>query len=283
MLVTLVTGAGAGLGALLIARGVVPPSAPLDRTMRALDGARHRRGGLAFSIVEGLGVDLGRQRTDLAVCGRAVERHAFEKLACTVALAGLPVGCAAVARIGGIDVAGTLVAVASTAAALVGFVVPDLIIRADAERKRREFRHALGAYLDLVAIVVAGGGGTETALYAAVEVGGGWPFAELRRTLAACRIAAEPPWGALDGLGERLGVDELREVAASVGLAGEYGAKVRQSLAVRASSMRDHRIAEVEADAQAATEKMSIPVVLMLFGFVAFVLYPALQLVMQGV
>lgn len=283
MLVALVTGAGAGLGTLLVARGVLAPSAPLDRTLRALDGTRRRPGGLAISVVEGLGVDLGRQRTDLAVCGRALDRHAFEKLACAGALAALPIGCAAVARMGGINVAGTLVAVASAAAALVGFVVPDLIVKADAERKRREFRHALGAYLDLVAIVVAGGGGTETALYAAVEVGGGWPFAELRRTLAGCRIAAEPPWAALDRLGERLGVDELREVAASVGLAGEYGAKVRHSLSVRAKSMRDHRIAEVESDAQAATEKMSIPVVLMLFGFVAFVLYPALQLVLQGV
>lgn len=284
MLVALLAGTGVGLGALTIVRAVAAPAPPLAHALRALEQPRRPsgKGALAVAVIEGLGIDLGRTRRDLAVTGTTAENHAVGKIFCALAFLGLPFACAGMLRLGGVHPPLGLVALSAVALALVGFLVPDLLLRNEAYRRRREFRHALGAYLDLVAIVVAGGGGTETALYSAVEIGNGWPFDELRRALRACRLAAEAPWTALDRLGVELGVDELREIAASVGLAGEHGAKVRQSLAVRAASMRDHRIAELEADAQAATEKMSIPVVLMLFGFVAFVLYPALQLVLDG-
>lgn len=284
MLPGLLTGTGVGFGLYALLRGLMAPRPPLSAALRDLERTTEggRAGSLASSVVEGLGMDLGRMRRDLRVMGRGAERHALDKLVTALAFVLLPAAAGAILRVADVRIPGGMVALTAAVLGAAGFLVPDLLLRTQARDRRREFRHALSAYLDLISIVVAGGGGTETALYAAVEAGTGWPFVELRRTLAACRLSGEPPWAALERLGTELGVDELREVAASIGLAGTYGAKVRQSLSARAASLRDHRLAEVESEAQAATEKMSVPVVLMLFGFVAFVMYPALQFVLEG-
>ena len=53
-------------------------------------------------------------------------------------------------------------------------------------------------------------------------------------------------------------------LAASVSLAGTEGAKVRQSLAAKAAALRTHQLTDAEGSAQAATERMSLPVVLLM-------------------
>jgi Flp pilus assembly protein TadB len=137
--------------------------------------------------------------------------------------------------------------------------------------------------LDLVVVALAGGGGVETALADAAGVGSGWAFALLRRALDHARLARQTPWAALGRLGQELGVGELSELAASVALAGTEGAKVRASLAAKAASLRTHELAEAETADQAATERMSLPVVLLFAGFLLFLGYPAVEKVLTGV
>ena len=112
--------------------------------------------------------------------------------------------------------------------------------------------------------------------------GHGWAFDELRHSLDAARLARDTPWSALERLGNELGVAELGELAASVGLAGAEGAKVRASLGAKAASLRSHQLAEAETTAQTATEKMSLPVVLLFAGFLCFIGYPAIERVLAG-
>lgn len=68
---------------------------------------------------------------------------------------------------------------------------------------------------------------------------------------------------------------ELTELAASVGLAGTEGARIRQSVSAKASSLRTHLLSEAETEAQTASERMSLPVVLLFAGFLLFVGFPA--------
>ena len=77
-------------------------------------------------------------------------------------------------------------------------------------------------------------------------------------------------------------MDELSELAASVALAGAEGAKVRASLAAKATSIRSHALADAQADAEAMSERMSLPVVVLFAGFLLFVGYPALAHVLTG-
>ena len=77
-----------------------------------------------------------------------------------------------------------------------------------------------------------------------------------------------------------LRVDELRDLAAALALVAEDGAKVRDSLAARAGSMRRRELAEAEGKAGESSESMLVAQLLLAVGFLVFLLYPALQSVL---
>ncbi len=162
-------------------------------------------------------------------------------------------------------------------AAGVGFVVPDTLARRAAVVRRAGFRQSLAFFLDLVIVVLAGGAGVGSALRQAVEAGDGWAYVQIRAALSSARVRREPPWVMLGRLGDEVGVAELEELAAAVSLAEREGASVRQSLAAKAASIRDHQLADVEAAASSATVRMAAPLVLLGLGFCAFILYGALN------
>jgi Flp pilus assembly protein TadB len=156
-------------------------------------------------------------------------------------------------------------------------------VRDRARARRDAFRTALSAYLDLVNVLLAGAAGTETALAAAAEAGDGWAFAQLRATLERSRALRTSAWDAFDELGAELGVVELQELAASIRLAGEQGAKIKTSLASKAASLRVQQLARTEAAAHAASERMAIPNVVLFLGFLIFAGYPALISIVGGI
>ena len=89
--------------------------------------------------------------------------------------------------------------------AAVFFFLPDLEVRQKADKRRRDFRHAIGAFLDLVAMNLAGGRGVPEALMAASEIGQGWAFWRIRDALANARITGQTPWQALGAWARRSG------------------------------------------------------------------------------
>ena len=277
-------GAGIGFGVLLVWRGLVPRPEPLGRVLAALDrpvsDATPAAGGpgigaVARRLLEASGVEFARRDRSLRLVGRSVERHALDKL---VGLVGGGAGGMLLvtgAMVAGMALPGPVAMVAVVAFAAAGFVLPDLALAEEAARRRRAFRHALSAYLDLVNVILAGGGGIETALHAAADAGDGWSFAMIRRSLDRARLTGRSPWDVFADLGRELDISELAELAASVSLAGSHGARIRQSLAAKADTLRGHQVAETEAAAEAATERMTIPVAVLLFGFLVFIAYPA--------
>ncbi|MGH8982552.1 MAG: hypothetical protein ACRDY6_01595, partial [Acidimicrobiia bacterium] len=226
------------------------------------------------------GPDLATLRRDLAVCDLTMERHAVVKLGFAVGGALVPLAVAAVWAAVGIAVPAAVVAVAVTVAAVAGFVVPDVVLARRAARRRRDFRYGLSLFLELVVIVLAGGGGVNTALYDAASAGTGWGFGALRRTLHTARLQRRSPWAALTELADQIGSGELRELASSVELAGTSGARVRESLRAKAISVRDHELAESEAEALAASERMGGPMVGMFVGLILLIGYPAMVTVL---
>ncbi len=151
-----------------------------------------------------------------------------------------------------------------------------LQVRTEASRFRQDFSFALSAFLDLVVVSMAAGRGTEGALSIAAETGCGAAFDTLRQALEGARLRGIPPWDALDELGAALDVPELSGLAASIRLAGASGAKVRASLAARAKALRERGLAESRATAESETERMSVPVVLLVLGFLILIGYPAI-------
>lgn len=290
----LLTGAGAGAGIWLIARGWRPPRPSLSEAIHHLrhppappittiqDQATGFAGKLGRPIAQRL-AELGdisliptRIRSDLAILGRSPDVHLAEKT--FLALVGLVFApaLALILTIGGLSVPIVVPLWVALLLAAAGFFGLDLGVHADAQKRRREFRQALSTYLDLTTVSLAGGAGVETALHDAAEIGDGWVFERIRGALQGAHRHRQPPWASLAQLGSELGVTELEELAASIGLAGTEGAKVRATLATKAASLRTHELAEAETTAQAASERMSLPVVLLFAGFLAFIAFPAI-------
>jgi tight adherence protein C len=167
--------------------------------------------------------------------------------------------------------------------AVLFFFVPDLALRDEAAERRDAFKHALGSFLDLVVISLAGGAGVESALRDAAAIGRGWAFAQLHNALEVTALTGETPWAVLGRLGSELGIPELEELSSSLSLAGTEGARVRESLGVKAGSLREHALAEAEAKAESSTEKMAVPVVLLFLGFLILIGYPAVDAILNSV
>ena len=111
----------------------------------------------------------------------------------------------------------------------------------------------------------------------ASEIGSSWAMRPDRDALTNARITGQTPWQALGNLGEEVGVDELRDLSAALGLVAEDGAKVRESLTARAASLRRRELAEMEGQAGERSQSMLVAQMLMAAGFMVFLIYPAIQ------
>lgn len=160
--------------------------------------------------------------------------------------------------------------------AAIGALVPYLELSRQARDKRRAFRHMVSAFLDLVAMNLAGGRGVPEALQAASALSDSWGMVRIRDTLEAARLQGITPWAALGQLGEEVDVDELRDLSAALALVAEDGAKVRDSLSARAASMRHRELADAEARSEERSQSMLVAQLLLCLGFLIFLVYPAL-------
>lgn len=244
---------------------------------------RSELGKRTGTMLEGFGLSLDDTRADARVVGTSLGTHLGSKASSAVIAAAFAMVIAAVLAFGGVSVPIGGVAGLAIVLGVIAFVTPDLKLRADAAHRRREFGVAFGSYLDLVAISLAGGMGTEAALVEASRVGDSWTFRLIRRAVEAAQIEGDTIWHALGQLGDELRVPALVELSASIALAGNEGAKVRSSIATKADSLRSTELAEAETEAQEATERMAIPTVMLLLGFVLLIGYPAVAAVLGGI
>lgn len=288
-LVLALLGAGVGGGAYLCGRALAPRPPALDSILARLSRPGHalteapnrdasgvdRAGRLARRLLDATGHDPTRPRHDLELVDRTPERHALDKMLGATGGLLIPNLAAVALTVVGIGSPLGLISILSVGTAAGGFLLPDHLLRDEAEKRRRAFRHALSSYLDLVNVLLAGGAGIETALYAAADAGDGWGYATIRDALRRARLTGQTPWDTFGDLAERLDVNELAELAANVSLAGSHGARIRASLAAKADTLRGHQVAETEAAAESATERMTVPVAVLLLGFLLFIAYPA--------
>jgi Flp pilus assembly protein TadB len=221
-------------------------------------------------------------RADLALLDRSWESF----LATKVVLAGVGVFFGpflfAAAWAAGFSTSPVIPVWLALACAALFFFLPDVEVRRDAKAKRRDFRRVVGAYLDLVAMSLAGGRGLPEALKAAAEVSDGWALRRIRTALADARITGLTQWQALGRLGDEVGVEELRDLSTSLALVADDGAKVRASLSARAETMRHRELAEIEGSAGEKSQSMLIAQLLLCVGFLIFLIYPAGMRVFEG-
>lgn len=278
-------------GVWLIASAIWPAPRPLSAALSQLHSAARSRFGFvtADGYDDSFALSLGRwlvkrakatsladeqTASDLELLGRPLELYTGTRALCVIggALAG-PV-LWSLAATAGSPLPVVLPLWLMIIGAIGGWFLPRVALRGEADDARINFRHALGAYLDVLVLLLAAQEGPESAMELAAEAGQGPAFAELRQATWQARLSGDAVWDALDDLGRRLRVTELREIAAAGSLAGESGAAVRQSLTAKARALRQAALAEAETEARKKSQAMFLPLVLMGMGFVIFLIYP---------
>ncbi|GAA0394017.1 type II secretion system F family protein [Microbispora corallina] len=311
MIGTVLAGGVLGLGLFLLLRALFPPRPGLIARLAALDLARNGTEAPRAPLIaadeqvspfrRSLGLRMARFyaargwearsiRADLALLGKSFEGFLATKVLLAVSgLVAFPILVGWLAVMGW-DVPLQVPFWSAFVVCVVFFMLPDVQIRRDAAVRRRDFRHAVGAFLDLVAMNLAGGRGVPEALMTAVSVGSpvslpangsgpppgsNWAMERIREALANARIVGITPWQALGQLGDEINVDELRDLSAALGLVADDGAKVRASLTARAATLRRRELAEVEGKAGERSQSMLVAQLLLCAGFVIFLSYPA--------
>ena len=129
---------------------------------------------------------------------------------------------------------------------------------------------------------LAGGRGLPEALMAASSIGDHWAMARIRQALSNARVIGITPWEGVSRLGRELGVDELRDLASALALAGDEGAKIKLSLMARAESMRRKELADVEGQAGERSQSMLVAQLLICASFLLFLAYPATSQILNS-
>lgn len=216
----------------------------------------------------------------LAVAGAPVEAYRAEKAAAT----GIGVLLATVLiTVGSIVLPNHATALLFAGMIATGcFLAPDLAARSAAAEHRAELRAATSALADLIVMGLAAGAGATGALTTALRHGQGRAPERIRSAVHTATLRHRPPWEGLETLAQETGVRELGELAASLRLGGVSGARTRTSLAAKAASLRARRLADTEAAAHAATERMTLPTMGLVAGFLMLISYVALTHVTAG-
>jgi tight adherence protein C len=161
-------------------------------------------------------------------------------------------------------------------AALVGFLLPDAMLKSRADVRRRRMREELVHLVELLALSVSAGLGIEGALESAVSERRGPLFEELRRLVRESRLRGDSASAALLALPEEAGLHEADSLASAVRSATAHGTPVTQALQAQARGLREQRRLELVEAGERAQIRMLLPTgLLILPAFFVVVLYPA--------
>lgn len=295
--IAILGGCLAGLGVTLLISRLLPAHVDSKWAVRQLDPDRSATTAARTQTVHGLtdraGVLIQKRAPasmwarvptkELAILQRPVHTHFGEKaLLAVVGLMFMPLFSVFLSVIGLISLPLPIPLAGSLILAAVLFVAPDLQVRAEAKKAKRDFVHALASFVDLVALERASGTGSTQAVEAAAAVGESWVFTRLSEEFARARWAGQTPWDGMRLLSEDLDIPELADLAEILRLSRDEGATVYAQLRARSTSMRNSLLSEDLAKANAASEQMSVPVSLLALVFLAILATPALLRVAFG-
>jgi len=164
-------------------------------------------------------------------------------------------------------------------AALMGFLLPGLVLDRLIAVRRKRIRQGLPDVLDLLIVCLEAGSSLDQAIVkASEELEITYPpLADELRTLNVETRAGKPRLEAFRNLAQRTKVDDVRALVAMLVQTDRFGTSVSQALRTFADSLRTRRRQEAEEKAAKVGVKLVFPLVLCLFpAFFVVALGPAL-------
>lgn len=212
--------------------------------------------------------------SDLAILQRS--RASFYGSKIITATVGLVIGplVTVLAALIGVQLPFAVPVLGSVGLAVVLWSMPGAELRDRARLARAEFSHALGAFVEMVALERLSGSGVPQALQRAADVGDSWAFKRISATLRRTQYTGHNPWDALADLGQELDLTDLIDLADIMRLAGA-GTQVYNSLRARGASMRNALLNSHIARANQAGERIAIPVGLLVLVLAVTLITPA--------
>ena len=280
-------GAMAGLGLLLVAAGLVPRPVRTRQTTPE-PGSAVKKGAQGASAVQNatrlaarrIGQDLESKSAlmqDARIVGRSLETHAVYKMA------GLVLGAAVLAAFAvfantlfGLDLPLPIIVAAAAAGGLGGWLLPDSILKTEAEKERVLFQQVTESWLELVAQLVTAGADTFGALAAAASYSQQPGFVVIHDALRASAAGGEAPWTGLRRLADERRLRFLDPFCSALELAGTTGAGSRQAILAQVEAARSKAMLEADAAAASSGEKMGAPLALIGGAFMILMGYPPL-------
>lgn len=272
----LLLAAAVGAGVMLIVAGLRP-----RRRQTALSGPEDAAQSLRIAARQAarrVGRDLQHKtkiQQDAAMLGRTIDAHALGKLAGLVAGAALVAAAAMLLRFAA-AVPLPLVLALAAGGGLLGWWLPDSMLKTEAAKERERFKESSEVWLELVAQLVTAGTDAHAALNIASRYSSQPAFASIRDALAEASALGEPPWIGLNRLSESRGLGFMEPFIASLELAGTTGAGSRQAIVSNVEAARSKSLAAADAVAASASEKMGAPLALIGGAFMMLMGYPPL-------
>lgn len=185
------------------------------------------------------------------------------------------VGGLALSKIGGMtSVQGLALAII---AAIIGYYLPEWILRSKSGRRQDELQRSLPDAMDLLSITVEAGLAFDAAVDRVAHQAGGPLGEEFNRVITEMRIGTSRA-DALRGLGDRTTVPELRSFVLAMVQADVFGISIARVLQVQAAEMRSRRKQRAEERAQKVPVKIIFPVLACIFpAMFLVILGPAVQ------
>lgn len=167
-------------------------------------------------------------------------------------------------------------------ASILGFYLPDLLIKSRIDRRQDAVRKAMPDALDLLTICVEAGLGLEAAMSKIHEK---WDneisraFGRVVREIQLGKLRRE----AMRDMAERLGIPEMTSFVAAIIQSEQLGVSMAQVLRIQSDQMRIKRRQLAEEKAHQAPIKMLFPMGLFIFPALCIVLMgPAILILMQS-
>ena len=214
---------------------------------------------------------------DAAMLGRQLEVHALAKLGGLVGGGIVVILISVMASVAlSISVPPMLTVAFAAGGSLLGWWLPDSILKTEANKAREQFKESAEAWLDLVAQLVTAGSDATAALHTASGYSSQPAFAAIRDALTEASALGEPPWIGLRRLSETRRLRFMEPFIASLELAGTTGAGSRQAIVSNVEAARAKSLAAADAAAASASEKMGGPLALIGGAFMLLMAYPPL-------
>jgi tight adherence protein C len=155
---------------------------------------------------------------------------------------------------------------------VVGFFIPDLLLRRVTANVRTGAAEALLVYIDLVTLERLTNASATQALHNAATLSDVPLFTQIRTALERSRLEQQSPYAELRRLSDQLRLPELADIADVMQL-DETGAALSGTLRARVRELRDAHLTREQIKASAAAEGMTIYMTLpaLIFGLIFLV------------